>query len=84
MLINLVWDYPHNELLVTLGTAVTGHDSSEYNFLVLNFAHKAFCGGVSLLENWILEGDEQGNFPVNAFVFLSIVFGLIFLEQSYE
>ena len=35
-------------------------------------------GGASLLENWILEGDEQGNFPVNAFVFLSIVFGLIF------
>ena len=33
-------------------------------------------GGVSLLENWIPEGDEQGNFPVNAFVFLSIVFGL--------
>ena len=26
-------------------------------------------GGASLLENWILEGDEQGNFPVNAFVF---------------
>ena len=41
-------------------------------------------GGASLHENWILEGDEQGNFPVNAFVFLSIVFGLIFLEQSYE
>ena len=36
-------------------------------------------GGTSLLENWILEGDEQGNTPVNAFVFLSIVFGLIFL-----
>ena len=35
-------------------------------------------GGASLLENWILEGDEQGNIPVNAFVFLSIVFGLIF------
>ena len=41
-------------------------------------------GGVSLLENGILEGDEQGNFPLNAFVFLSIVFGLIVLEQSYE
>ena len=36
-------------------------------------------GVASLLEK---EGDEQGNFPVNAFVFLSIVFGLIFLEQS--
>ena len=35
-------------------------------------------GDASLLENWILEGDEQGIFPVNAFVFLSIVFGLIF------
>ena len=35
-------------------------------------------GSASLLENWILEGDEQGNIPVNAFVFLSIVFGLNF------
>ena len=35
-------------------------------------------GGASLLENWIQEGDEQGNVPVKAFVFLSIVFGLIF------
>ena len=26
-------------------------------------------GGASLLENWILEGDEQGNFPVSAFQF---------------
>ena len=34
-------------------------------------------GGASLLENWIL-GDGQGNFPVNAFFFLSIVFGLTF------
>ena len=25
-------------------------------------------GAASLLENWILEGDEQGNFSVNAFV----------------
>ena len=42
-------------------------------------------GGVSLLENGILEGGEQGNFPVNSFVFLSIVFRLNFvLEQSYE
>ena len=40
-------------------------------------------GGASLLENWILEGDEQGNIPVNAFVFLSIVFALIFLAQGY-
>ena len=42
-------------------------------------------GVVSLLENWILEGNEQGNFSVNAFVFLSILFGVIlFVEQSYE
>ena len=39
-------------------------------------------GGASLLENWILEGDKQGNIPVNAFVFLSIVFGLIFLDAK--
>ena len=26
-----------------------------------------------------MEGDEQDNFPVNVFVFLSIVFGLNFL-----
>ena len=39
-------------------------------------------GGASLLENWILEGDEQANFPVNTFAFLSIVFGLIFGEQK--
>ena len=36
-------------------------------------------GGASLVQNWILEGDEQGNFIVNAFVFICIVFGLIFL-----
>ena len=41
-------------------------------------------GVASLLENCILEGDEQDNFPVNSFVFLSIGFGLIFLEQIYE
>ena len=29
--------------------------------------------GASFLENWILEGDEQGNFSVNA---TCIVFGL--------
>ena len=36
-------------------------------------------GGASLLENWILEGEEQANFSVNAFVFICIVFGLNFL-----
>ena len=39
-------------------------------------------GGASLLENWILEEDEHGNSPVNAFVFLSIVFGLILFEAK--
>ena len=40
-------------------------------------------GGASLLENWILEGDEQGNFPVNAFVFPSIVFALNFFGAKF-
>ena len=31
-----------------------------------------------MLENWILQGDEQCNVPVRAFVFLFFVFGLIF------
>ena len=39
-------------------------------------------GGGSLLENGILEGDEQDNFPVNVFVFLSIVFGLNFFGSK--
>ena len=64
-----------------------------YNFYHSIFAHKVFSGGwggggggrgASLLENWILEGDEQGNFPVNALIFLSIVFGLIFGVKFYE
>ena len=41
-------------------------------------------GGDSLLENWILEGDEQGNFSVNAFVFICIFFGLNVGEPSYK
>ena len=41
-------------------------------------------GGASLLENWILEGEEQGNFSVNAFVFICIVFGLNFWRASYK
>ena len=41
-------------------------------------------GGASLLGNWILEGDEVGNIPVNAFVFLSIVFGFIFFFLDHE
>ena len=80
MLINLVWDYPHNELLVTLGTAVYGHDFLLVQFFGTKFLHTTHSvGGVSLLENWILEGGEQGNFPVNAFVFLSIVSGLFII-----
>ena len=62
----------------SLGTALTDMISSVYKFLVLNFCTQSFLwGGASLIENWILEGDEQGNIPENAFVFLSIVFGLI-------
>ena len=30
--------------------------------------------GASLLENWILEGDGQGNFPVNVFFFVCPLF----------
>ena len=33
-------------------------------------------GGASLLENLILVGGERGNFSVNAFVFICIVFVL--------
>ena len=80
LLINLAWVYPHNELLVTflVRNRTYGHDFLRVQFLVLNFLHtRLSVGGASLLENWILEGDEQGNFPVNAFLFLSIVFGLI-------
>ena len=56
--------------------------SSVHNFLVLNFCTQRFLmGDASLLENWILEGHEQGIFPVNAFVFLSIVFGLNFCSK---
>ena len=53
------------------------HDLLRVQFFSTKFLHIRLSVGVaSLLENWILEGDEQGNFPVNAFVFLSIVFGL--------
>ena len=89
-LINLAWDYPHNEILVTflLRNRTYGHDILRVQFLVLNFCTQGFLwvfrGVASLLENWILEGDEQGDFPVNAFDFLSIVFRLFFLVQSYE
>ena len=87
LLINLAWDYPHNELLVTflIRNRTYEHFSPHVQFFSTKVLHtRLSVGGVSLLENWILEGDEQGNFPVNAFVFLFIVFGFIFLEQSYD
>ena len=73
-------DYPHNDRVTSfIGTVLTDMISSVHNFLVLNFCTQGYLwGGASLLENWILEGDERGNIPVNAFVFLSVVFGLIF------
>ena len=73
------WDYTDNELLSSLGTVLTNMISPVDNFLVLNFCTQGFQWGggggggggegASLLENWILEGDERGNFPVNAFCF---------------
>ena len=56
--------------------------SSVYIFFPKFLQTRLSVGGASLLENCILEGDELGNFPVNAFVFLSIVFGLIFFEAK--
>ena len=54
------------------------HDFLRVQFFSTKFLHtRLSVGGASLLENWILEGDEQGNIPVNSFVFLSILFGLI-------
>ena len=41
-------------------------------------------GGASLLENWILEGEEQGNFSVNAFVFICIVWLKFFGSQGIK
>ena len=47
---------------------------------LLKFLHtRLSVGGASLLENWILEGEQQGNFSVNAFAFICIVFDLNFL-----
>ena len=86
MLINLVWDYPHNKLLVTflVMNRTYGHDFLRAQFFSTKFLHtRLSVGGASLLENWILEGDEQGNFPVNAFVFLSIVFALNFFGAKF-
>ena len=87
LLINLACDYPHNDLLVTffVRNRTCGHYFPRVQFFSTKFLYTVLSVGVaSLLENCILEGDEQRNFPLNAFVFLSIVFVLIFLEQSYE
>ena len=59
-----------------------GHDFLRAQFFSTKFLHATLShGDASLLENWILEGHEQGIFPVNAFVFLSIVFGLNFCSK---
>ena len=82
---NLAWDYPHNELLVTffVRNRTYGHDFPRVQFFSTTFLHtRLSVEGASLLKTWILEGDERGNFPVNAFVFLSILFGLIFLGSK--
>ena len=85
LLINLAWDYPHNELLVTflVGKRTYEHFFPRVKFLVLNFCTQGFLRGCFFA--WKLDPGRRwtlGNFPVNAFVFLSIVLGLIFLEQS--
>ena len=60
-----------------------GRDFPRVQFFSTKFLYTRLSGaGASLLENWILEGDEQGNFPVNAFLFLSIVFGSIFFRAK--
>ena len=87
MLINLAWDYPHNELLVTffVRNCTYEHFFPRVQFFSTKFLHtRLSVGGASLLENWILEGDEQGNFPVNAFVFSVHRFWLNFYGAKYE
>ena len=75
MLINLAWDYTHNESLVTflVRNRIYGHDFPRVQFFSTKILHaRLSVGDASLLEYWILEGDEQGNFPVNAFVSSSV------------
>ena len=51
------------------------HFFPRVQFFSTKFLHtRLSVGGASLLENWILEGDEQGNFPVNAFQFFCPLF----------
>ena len=47
LLINLAWDYPHNELLLTflVRNRTYEHFSPVYNFLVLNFCTQGFLWG---------------------------------------
>ena len=61
-------------LLSSLGTALTNIFSPVYKFLVLNICTQGFAWKLDPGRRW------TGWF----FVFLSIVCGLIFLEQSYE
>ena len=78
----LAWDYTQNELLVTflVRNRTYGHDFPRVQIFGTKFLHtRLSVGGASLLENWILEGGKQGNFSVNAFVFICIVLGLNFL-----
>ena len=72
-----------NEVLVTfrVRNCTYRHDFPRVQFFDSTFLHTRLSvggGGKPVLDNWILEGDDQGNFPVNAFVFLSIVFRLNF------
>ena len=78
----MAWDYTHNELLVTflVRNRTYGHVLPRVQFFSTKFLHtRLSVGGASLVQNWILEGDEQGNFSVNAFVFICIIFSLNFL-----
>ena len=67
----------HNEVLVAFRVRnyTYGYDYPRAQFFTTKFVPtRLSVGGASLLENWILEGDEQGNFPVNAFQFFCPLF----------
>ena len=54
----------HNEVLVTLRVrnCTYGRDFPRVQFFCPKFLHtRLSVGGASLLDNWILAGDEQGN-----------------------
>ena len=72
----------HNQLLVTflVRNRTYGHDFPRVQFLSTKFLHtRLSVGGASLLENWILEGEEQGNFFCECFCFYMHRFWLKFL-----